>query len=961
MIAKVTRCEVGRSTVASRLGVIVPLLLFLLLFEGCAALSEGSGSNSSISTLTLSAILPHAIVGVTYKASINVSGGLPPYEYVIASGNLPTGLLLSAATGGISGTPTSSGNFEFAISVSDKHNPPTQQFFKIAVSPAQSIVVVVAPATTTVSSGGMIQFKADVMNSPDEAVVWSATKGTISSSGVYAAPRVTANTTTTVVAASLADPTKSASAAVTITPPSIVVLVAPANTTVSSGASVQFTANVMNSPNRTVSWSTTEGTISSTGLYTAPQVTANTTTTVMAGSIADPTKSASAKVNITPLSIVVVIAPTNRNVYSGAAVQFTATVMNSPNEGVAWSTPEGTISSTGLYTAPQVMADATTTVVAASVADPTKSASATVNIIFTQPPDPDDAYCGAGNVPIGATVDGPANMPSRCFNTNPLNTPSPGNVIPVMAGGDLQKAYDSLLCGQTLSLAHGAVWEGPFQFTPKGCDDQHWLTITSDGLIPAAGTRLGPTYLPQLATISMHPGASANMVTGDHIRFIGIAWLKAEGKQLVDFVEAPGALKVIFDRNYAHGNSGEETRRFISLDNASYVAIVESWVDEMHCIALTGTCTDAQAIAGGADTVASGPFKIVNNTLSAAGENILLGGGSATNTPCDAEIRTNYMYKPISWNPNDPTYGGVLYVVKNLFELKNACRVLFEGNYLANNWGGFTQIGSAIMIGPKNQEGTTGANLCPVCFISDLVMRYNYITTAAGGFELYNVRTVALGGWAAGGHNYSIHDMIFDNLGYATCYECSLNLGQVSSGYLSTDPPPIADVMHDVLINHLTIVNVPTWPPAGAKREYAMMIMDGVPASNVSATPQMSNIVYENSLFGGGNYGFYPTGGGSDNCSVAPKNLAAMIADCWAGNSLFSGNLVVAYTGKSTWPNGNLFSTSWSNVDFVNYNNGAGGDYHLAEGSPFKGLGLDGTDPGADIDLVLQYTSNAQQ
>jgi hypothetical protein len=48
-------------------------------------------------------------------------------------------------------------------------------------------------------------------------------------------------------------------------------------------------------------------------------------------------------------------------------------------------------------------------------------------------------------------------------------------------------------------------------------------------------------------------------------------------------------------------------------------------------------------------------------------------------------------------------------------------------------------------------------------------------------------------------------------------------------------------------------------------------------------------------------------------------------------------------------------------VDFVNYNYGAGGDYHLAEGSPFKGLALDGTDPGADINLVLQYINNAQQ
>ena len=33
---------------------------------------------------------------------------------------------------------------------------------------------------------------------------------------------------------------------------------------------------------------------------------------------------------------------------------------------------------------------------------------------------------------------------------------------------------------------------------------------------------------------------------------------------------------------------------------------------------------------------------------------------------------------------------------KNLFELKNAQRVLFEGNILENSWGGFSQRGFAI-------------------------------------------------------------------------------------------------------------------------------------------------------------------------------------------------------------------------------------------------------------------------
>ena len=674
-----------------------------------------------------------------------------------------------------------------------------------------------------------------------------------------------------------------------------------------------------------------------------------------------------AKPAVDTLAVSIAASPTTSGV-APFLVTFVASATSSTRSAISswtWNFGDGIWCEDGPYcrlTVSHTFTNVATYPVSLSVTDAagtTATASVTIVASSTVAADSDNTYCGIGNVPIGATVDGPADMPVRCVNSSLANTPSPGTTVTLAAGGNLQTAYNGLVCGQTLSLAHGAIWDGPIQFTPKGCDDQHWITITSDGALPPAGTRVDATYLPQLAAISMAPYASANMVTGDHLRFVGVAWLKGAGKPLVDFVEVSGATNIVFDRNYAHGNPGEETRRFINLTNGSYIAVVDSFIDEMHCIAL-GTCTDSQAITGGTDTSASGPFKIVNNYLSAAGENILFGGGSATNTPCDIEIRGNYMYKPISWNPSDPTYAGIKYVVKNLSELKNACRVLFEGNVLANTWGGFTQDGSALLIGPKNQGGANGTNLCPLCFVSDVIVRYNFFTTAAAAFEIFNVRTTNVGGWAASGHNYSVHDLVFDNLQYATCYECTSNLGELSSGYLSTDPPPVGDVMHDVLINHLTLITGPTWPLAGSKKEAAILMLDGPPAENISGTPQMSNIAFENSLAGGGNSGFYPTGGGPDNCSVGQKTLADMISACWTGNSLFSGNLVVGYTGTSTWPSGNLFSTSWSNVGFANYNDGNGGDYHLADSSPFKGQALDGTDPGANIDLVLQYTNSAR-
>jgi Abnormal spindle-like microcephaly-assoc'd, ASPM-SPD-2-Hydin len=82
-----------------------------------------------------------------------------------------------------------------------------------------SVNVSVSPTTATVVSGGSQQFSAQVTNTSNTAVTWSATAGTVSSTGLFSAPTVTANTTVTVTATSVADPTKHASATVTVNAP----------------------------------------------------------------------------------------------------------------------------------------------------------------------------------------------------------------------------------------------------------------------------------------------------------------------------------------------------------------------------------------------------------------------------------------------------------------------------------------------------------------------------------------------------------------------------------------------------------------------------------------------------------------------------------------------------------------------------------------------------------------------
>ena len=245
-----------------------------------------------------------------------------------------------------------------------------------------SITLSVAPTKATVAASGAQEFAAIVSNTSNGAVIWSASQGTITINGLYKAPSVTTNTTATVTATSVADSTVSTTASITILPAgSISVTVSPLIASLSSGATQQFTATVQNTTNTGVSWSVSSGTISSSGLYTAPTVSTNTAATVTATSVADSTVSASVPVTIAPSgSISVSVTPSSADISSAATQQFTATVQNTSNTAVSWSASTGTISSSGLYTAPTVSTNTTATVIATSQADSSKSASASLTI-----------------------------------------------------------------------------------------------------------------------------------------------------------------------------------------------------------------------------------------------------------------------------------------------------------------------------------------------------------------------------------------------------------------------------------------------------------------------------------------------------------------------------------------------------------------------------------------------------
>ena len=110
------------------------IVLMLRLLTACGSPSASNNMQASNTVLTISGSLPQGAVGASYKAALTVTGGHAPYAFSVASGQLPNGVQLAQSSGTFSGTPTSSGNFNFAISVSDTSGHSQQKSLQITVS-----------------------------------------------------------------------------------------------------------------------------------------------------------------------------------------------------------------------------------------------------------------------------------------------------------------------------------------------------------------------------------------------------------------------------------------------------------------------------------------------------------------------------------------------------------------------------------------------------------------------------------------------------------------------------------------------------------------------------------------------------------------------------------------------------------------------------------------------------------
>lgn len=264
----------------------------------------------------------------------------------------------------------------------------------------------------------------------------------------------------------------------------IVVSVAPKDAILQSGASMQFQDSA-NTDGAHVEWlaggviggNSVSGTISTLGLYTAPQVVTPTSVTITVASSADPKKYSSAALTIlpSPPPISITVSPKAISLQPGQTQQFIGSTSGSSDIRIIWlvngieggNSVVGTISSSGAYVAPDtVTSRLSVAVTAKSFYSPDSQAEETVTILASARP--------AASRLAGTTyyVDSSAGS-----DTN-------NGKLPTKAWRTISKVNSSVfLPGDSVLFKKGSTWEEDL-VVPSSGSKGNLITFGAYGLGP---------------------------------------------------------------------------------------------------------------------------------------------------------------------------------------------------------------------------------------------------------------------------------------------------------------------------------------------------------------------------------------------------------------------------------------------------------------------------------------------
>jgi hypothetical protein len=477
---------------------------------------------------------------------------------------------------------------------------------------------------------------------------------------------------------------------------------------------------------------------------------------------------------------------------------------------------------------------------------------------------------------------------------------APGKVIRVLPGGDLQAAIDSARPGDTIGLAGGGTYIGNFVLRPKAGDQ--FITIrTLTFALPPAGQRVFPENSARLAKLKS-PNRQPVLRTAPgahHWRLELLEFLATEDGngniiELGDGSAAQSELSqvphhLVIDRCYIHGDPAVGQRRGIAL-NSGDTRIVNSYISEIK-----GIGVETQAITG---WNGPGPFHIENNYLEAAGVSFMLGGADPAIqqlVPTDLTFRRNHVAKPAAWRNER-------WVVKNLFELKNARRVLVEENLFEYNWED-GQAGYAILFTPRNSGGRA-----PWVTVEDVTFRNNVIRHVSAG-----VNILGRDGRPSG---RAERINIVNNLFYNVDGE---EWGGNGFFLLIGEGPASVIVEHNTIVHSGNVISA----YGGTRAE----------PSQIEGFRFRSNIAHHN------RFGVHGSGR-----AVGMDTLEVYFPRADFSHNALAGGRASDYPGDNLFPSVEQFRQQF--IDF------AGEDFRLKPDSMFKRAGAGGADAGADMRLL---------
>ena len=480
------------------------------------------------------------------------------------------------------------------------------------------------------------------------------------------------------------------------------------------------------------------------------------------------------------------------------------------------------------------------------------------------------------------------------------------HTITLKSGDDLQAALRSAKFGDTIVLQPGATYPGPIvlPFKSGGSGtDADYITIRTADLngISAAGERIKPALHARAMPKISAPAEKAAVATeprAHHYRFIGVEFLPAANASYVYNVIDLGSADytspaqfphhLVFDRCYVHSSGLNRARRGFALNSAE-TSVVNSYV-----AGFAGAGDETQAIAG---WNGPGPFHLINNYLEGGGEVVLIGGADPAVpnlVPADIEIRRNYLRKPREWN------GRAL--IKGTFELKNARRVVIEGNLIESDI-----LTTAIVLTVRNQGGKA-----PWSTIEDVEIKNNIVRHASSGVNILGNDNEHRSQEASGIRivNNLLVDIVADkpdNIPY----------------FLQTNGGRQITVAHNTVQQAGNIITAYGAPTAG--------------------------FVFRDNIVQFNQYGIVCL------TTASEWGSANIFCNCFPAG-VFKGNVIADNLGAATsdrvaekFPPGNYFVSSFQRIGFNDF---AHGDWQLGANSRTRRRASDGGDPGANLEAI---------